>query len=128
MHVVGIPGFVPEKFARITDGLSHTLMVGESMTQTDLSFRTLWACSFEHYSLSAATPQSRTLVNDYDGCCAAGGVGSSFPCRRGWGSPHPNGLNFILCDGSGTFVITSIDMELFAEVATIAGSEPADIP
>jgi hypothetical protein len=98
------------------------------MTQTDLPFRTLWAYSFEHYSLSAATPQARTLMNDYDACCAAGGDGNSFPCRRGWGSPHPNGLNFILCDGSGTFVNTSIDMELFAELATIAGGEPADVP
>ena len=64
-------------------------------------------------------------MGDYDACCAVGGDGSDFPCRRGWGSPHPGGLNFILCDGSGTFVNTSIDMNLFAELATIAGGETA---
>ena len=128
MHVAGILGFHPERFEGITDGLSHTLMVGESVTQTDLSFRTLWAYSFEHYSLSAATPQSRVLMDDYDACCAVGGAGNSFPCRRGWGSPHPGGLNFILCDGSGTFLSTTIDMNLFAELATIAGGEAVAVP
>ena len=87
--------------------------------------RTLWAYSFEHYSLSAATPQSRILMGDYDACAAAGGERNRFPCRRGWGSPHPGGLNFILCDGSGTFLNTSIDMNLFADLATIAGGEPS---
>ena len=66
MHVVGILGFRPERFTDISDGLSHTLMIGESTTRTDLPFRTLWAYSFEHYSLSAATPQSRILIGDYD--------------------------------------------------------------
>jgi prepilin-type processing-associated H-X9-DG protein len=88
----------------------------------------LWAYSFEHYSLSAATPQSRILMGDYDGCCAVGGDGSDFPCRRGWGSPHPGGLNFILCDGSASFLSTSIDMNLFADLATIAGGEMGDLP
>ncbi len=128
MHVVGILGFRPERFTDISDGLSHTLMVGEATTRTDFGYKTLWAYSFEHYSLSAATPQSRILMGDYDACCAAGGAGSSFPCRRGWGSPHPGGLNFVLCDGSGAFVNTSIDMNLFADLATIAGGESAAVP
>ena len=128
MHVVGILGFRPERFTDITDGLSHTLMVGESTTRTDFAYRTLWAYSFEHYSLSAATPQSRILMGDYDACVAVGGTGISFPCRRGWGSPHPGGLNFILCDGSGTFLSTSIDMNLFADLATIAGGEQSALP
>ena len=128
MHVVGILGFRPERFTDITDGLSHTLMVGESTTRTDPSFRTLWAYSFEHYSLSAATPQSRILMGDYDACTAQGGSGIDFPCRRGWGSPHSGGLNFILCDGSGTFLSTSIDMNLFADLATIAGGETSNLP
>ena len=128
MHVVGILGFRPERFADITDGLSHTLMVGESTTRTDFPYRTLWAYSFEHYSLGAATAQSRILMGDYDACCAAGGNGGAFPCRRGWGSQHPGGLNFILCDGSGTFISTAIDMNLFCDLATIAGGEPAALP
>ena len=128
MHLVGILGFHPERFLDISDGLSHTLMVGESTTRTDFPYRTLWAYSFEHYSLSAATPQSRILMGDYDACVAVGGDGNSFPCRRGWGSPHPGGLNFILCDGSGTFLSTSIDMNLFAALATIAGGEQSALP
>jgi prepilin-type N-terminal cleavage/methylation domain-containing protein len=128
MHVVGILGFRPERFADISDGLSHTLMVGESTTRTNFPFRTLWAYSFEHYTLSAATPQSRILMGDYDACAATQGDGYSFPCRRGWGSPHAGGLNFILCDGSGTFLSSAIDMNLFADLATIAGGEQSELP
>ena len=61
-------------------------------------------------------------------CAALGGDGYSFPCRRGWGSPHPGGLNFILCDGSETFLSTSVDMNLFGDMATIAGGEQSNLP
>ena len=79
MHVVGILGFHPERFTDISDGLSHTLMVGESTTLSDYPYKTLWAYSFEHYSLSAATPQSRILLGDYDACCAQGALDSTCP-------------------------------------------------
>ena len=126
--MVGILGFHSESFKDITDGLSHTIMAGESVTSSDYPYRTLWAYSFEHYSLGAATPQPRTLVGDYDACCAIGGDGSDLPCRRGWGSQHPGGLNFLACDGSTTFLSTSIDMGVFCDLATIAGGEQAALP
>jgi prepilin-type processing-associated H-X9-DG protein len=128
LHVAGILGFHAERLTDITDGLSHTLMVGESTTISDFPYRTLWAYSFEHYSLGAAVSQSRTLMGDYDGCCAVGGDGLDMPCRRGWGSQHPGGLNFLACDGSAAFIGASIDMGLFCELATIAGGEQAALP
>jgi prepilin-type processing-associated H-X9-DG protein len=128
IHVVGIAGFTPEGIKEIRDGASQTLMVGESTTRSNPGFRTLWAYSYSFYSLSSATPQSRVLWGDYDRCCEAEGKGFSSPCRRGWGSSHPGGLNFLLCDGSVHFLHTEIDPELFAELATIAGHEPAALP
>ena len=123
IHVVGVAGFTRERFRDIRDGASHTLMVGESTTRTNPGFRTLWAYSYSFYSLSSATPQDRTLLGDYDRCRAAGGTGNSFPCRRGWGSNHRGGLNFANCDGSVHFHDASIDMDLFAGLATIDGRE-----
>jgi len=128
MHTVGVSNFAPERMGNITDGESHTLMVGEAATRSNLPYRTLWAYSFSFYSLSATTPQRRTLLGDFDQCKAIGGEGKSGPCRRGWGSPHNGGLNFLLCDGSVQFLSQDIDMELFAELGTIAGGEQVQVP
>jgi len=128
IHTVGILGFGTERIKNIKDGTSHTLMVGESTTRTNRSYRTLWAYSFAFYSLSSATPQSRTLLGDYDQCTSIEGDGFSFPCRRGWGSQHGNGLHFLLCDSSVRYLSTSIDVELFAKLATIDGGEVAQLP
>ena len=124
LHVAGILGYGGESIRDIRDGTSNTLLAGESTTSTSLSYRTLWAYSFSFYSLSAATPQSRTVLGDYDECVRIGGKGHGDPCKRGWGSFHPGGMNFLLCDGSSRFFPTTIDMELFADLATIDGGEP----
>ena len=119
--------YVPH-VANIRDGTSNTLLAGESTTSTNLGYRTLWAYSFAFYSLSAATPQRRTMLGDYDQCVRIGGKGHSDPCKRGWGSFHPGGMNFLACDGSTHFLRTTIDMELFAGLATIDGGEVALLP
>lgn len=128
IHTVGAKGFATESFMTIRDGASNTWLVGESTTRSEHNWRTFWAYSYAHYTLSAATPESRILLGDYEECVELGGVGKSDPCRRGWGSYHSNGLNFLLCDGSVRFICTSIDMELFAELATIDGAETVRVP
>ena len=128
MHVVGILGFETERIKNITDGTCHTLMVGESTTRTKPEFGTMWAYSYAFYSLSAGTPQERILWGDYERCCAAGGAGNSFPCRRGWGSPHPGVVNFVTCSGSVVTISKDIDTDVFVKLTTIAGGEPAAVP
>jgi prepilin-type processing-associated H-X9-DG protein len=88
----------------------------------------LWAYSYAFYSLSSTTAQARTLQADYDRCRSAGGEGLSLPCRRGWGSFHSGGLNFLLCDGAVRFLDQAVDVHLFADLGTIAGGEPAKVP
>ncbi len=123
LHVVGILGYQRENVKSITDGLSHTLLVGEAATQTNTSFGPFWAYSYSFYSLGAATPQARVLLGDYDRCRNLGGAGSAGPCRRGWGSAHPGGLNFALCDGSLRFLSAETDPAVFAAAGSIAGRE-----
>jgi len=103
-------------------------MVGDAITRSNPGYGTLWACSNTFYSLSAATPQSRTLLGDFDRCVELGGDGGEAPCMRGWGSYHNAGSNFLLCDGSVHFLSQSIKPELFADLATIAGKEAARVP
>jgi prepilin-type N-terminal cleavage/methylation domain-containing protein len=131
----------PESMAAVTDGLSNTLMVGESSTWPSkatgtsvrdtsggLSRRTFWAYTHGSYNRSDAIPESRTLLGDYDRCTSLGGQGGFEPCNRAWGSFHTDTLNFLVCDGSvQTFPVT-IDMKLFAESASIAGREFAPLP
>ena len=128
IHAVGAQNFHPEKIVNIRDGMSNTLMAGESTTKTNRGWRTFWAYSYAHFSLSAATPQSRTLLGNYDASLSEGGPGNDKPCKRGWGAYHPHGLNFMTCDGSVHFLKTSIDMELFANLATIDGKDMAVLP
>jgi hypothetical protein len=129
-HVVD-DRFQPENAASVVDGLSNTLMVGEYSTRRSSRFgmrmRTFWAYSYG-YNRSDAVAESRTLIGDYDRCSEIGGQGEFEPCNHAWGSFHTETLNFLLCDGSvHTFPLT-IDMNVFAESATIAGKEFAPLP
>jgi prepilin-type processing-associated H-X9-DG protein len=128
IHAVGVKGFHSETFSYIHDGLSNTIMAGESTTSTNRGWRTFWAYSYAYFSLSAATSQSRTLWGDYDAAVAAGGPGRDKPCKRAWGSCHPNGLNFLFCDGSVHLLTQSINIDLFTQLATIDGGEAGQLP
>jgi prepilin-type N-terminal cleavage/methylation domain-containing protein/prepilin-type processing-associated H-X9-DG protein len=128
IHMVGVWGYHVETFDGIKDGLTNTLMIGESTTSTNRAYRTFWANSFAHFTMSGVTTQSRTLLGDYDQCVKLGGAGGAFACKFGWGSMHPGGLHFLLCDGSVRFVNTNVDMTLLQNMATIAGGESAVAP
>ena len=129
------PHLQPETFATVRDGSSYTIMVGEYCTRpsrailrrrypTGLSRRTFWAYTHASYNRSDAVPQSRTLLADYDRCTSIGGQGGFKPCDRAWGSFHTDVNNFLLCDGSVRSLPLTIDMQLFANAATIAGKDP----
>ncbi len=119
---------------QITDGLSNTLFFGEMTSKTTASDkraliaatprrRTFWAYTYTSYNKSCVVPQTRTLLVDFGRCVQVDGPGGSNPCKRAWGALHPGGLHFTFGDGSVRFIQTSIDMEIFAGMATMAGEE-----
>jgi prepilin-type N-terminal cleavage/methylation domain-containing protein/prepilin-type processing-associated H-X9-DG protein len=116
-------GIHPESMAAVTDGTSNTLVAGEYTTLTHLNRRTFWAYTYTSYNQSSVTQQTRVFQPDYDHCVDQGGAGDENPCKRGWGSFHANGANFVLCDGSVRFLQQNIDIILFGSLATIAGGE-----
>ena len=140
LHVVD-EKLAPERIAGVRDGLSNTLMVGESTTRPSKRFvlassddvfnplgrRTFWAYTYGSYNRSDVVPQSRTLLGDYDRCTRLGGVGEFDPCNRAWGSIHTDVVNFLLCDGSVHAFSLTMDMHILADAATIAGREYAPL-
>jgi len=125
------------KLKQITDGLSNTLFTGEGTSQSSKSSeavliqatirrRTFWAYTYTSYNKSCVFPQTRTMLFDFGRCVEVGGPGGSNPCKRAWGSLHPGGLHFNFGDGSVRFLSTSIDMQVFAAMATMAGEEIID--
>jgi prepilin-type N-terminal cleavage/methylation domain-containing protein/prepilin-type processing-associated H-X9-DG protein len=120
----------PERFAAIVDGMSNTLLVGERTTASHRTHGTFWADGYNFYSVSGASLTSASLLNDYDACNAALGansVGSTTAgdprCKYGWGSFHDGVINFALCDGSVRPIKTTININTFCALATIANGE-----
>jgi len=120
IHHIGSPKnreLRTERIADVKDGLSNTLMVGEMATLSHQNRRTFWAYAYTSYCLSGAVPNSATLSADFDMCCEA--LGGCNACKRGWGSHHPGGLQFVTGDGSVHLINRQINMDLFCALATI---------
>jgi len=116
-----------ERIACITDGTSNTLFFGErssithNPTPAGFSRATFWADSFNLYDLSYAETVSATLLNDYEKCKAI--VSNENQCKYGWGSFHPNIINFAWGDGSVRPIPLNIDMKIFTYMSTIGNGE-----
>jgi prepilin-type N-terminal cleavage/methylation domain-containing protein len=125
-----------ERFETVRDGLTNTLMVGEYCMRpskqvglpTGLRRRTFWAYSYGSYNKSDAVAEARTLWSDWDRCSATPGKGDFETCNHSWGSFHTGTVTFLLCDGSVRPVAQTIDMNIFASSATVAGREFAPLP
>ncbi|HVK14673.1 MAG TPA: DUF1559 domain-containing protein [Gemmataceae bacterium] len=124
----------PEPFSAITDGLSNTLLAGEFTLKSEMiggtnpttqatRRGTFWAYTYASYNQGSITTESRILTNSYRQCELTAGQGADNPCKRSFGSHHSGGVNFVFCDGSVKFIRYSIDINLLAAMATIAGGE-----
>lgn len=133
-NCVGYPTRANAQFAckmgDITDGTSNTLMVGEQNAERTTRRGTFWAYSYTSFNKSDAYPFAATLQG-FDAC---NNVAAQIPtdgnnaCKRGWGSYHAGGLQFVMADGSVQFISQTIDIFLFCNLATIAGKETAGVP
>lgn len=116
------------KFGDITDGLSNTIAVGESVQRkegagTSTSFGPYWG-SGTHTATIGYTPNTDPRFNinaQYDATCTPKGP----RCTYAWvfGSWHPGGANFVLGDGSVRFIRDSIAYPTLFAMVTRAGGE-----
>ena len=122
----------PVALKKVTDGQTNTLLVGEKAHRWTSSEgqrrQTFWAYTYTSYNRSCTFEQTRSIINDYERCLQIGGEFGSNPCKRSWGSLHPEGLYFAMCDGSVQWISASIDIFLFGDHATMAGQEIASLP
>jgi prepilin-type N-terminal cleavage/methylation domain-containing protein/prepilin-type processing-associated H-X9-DG protein len=133
LHSIGAtscPQGNQEKFAHMIDGSSNTIIVGEYGTTDTIRRRTFWAYTYTSYNQSSITPVTGMINNSYNDCAqkmVAAGLTDNI-CKRGFGSFHGDGgLNFLLGDGHVKYVSKHVDLNLLADMATIAGRETSNV-
>jgi len=105
-------------FMEIRDGLSNTLMVGETIPEQ---------CTFNgaynhNFPIAGTTIPLNTFEETREGVDNLWYTGCGFKSR------HPGGANFALADATVHFVSENIDYKLYNELGSRAGGEPVSLP
>jgi len=120
------------KFRQITDGLSKTLMISETVQGQGGDLRGFtwwgWSAGFETFVTPNASDLDRLYRAEYckedvvpnPPCSAASGANR---IKAGARSRHPGGVNAVLCDGSVQFVVDDVDLATWRAASTIRGAE-----
>lgn len=116
---VGMFGRYPTgyRFGEVTDGLSNTLMMGETIPSH---------CMFNgaflpNYPVLPTTIPLHVMETD-------NGVRGTWFRTCGFKSYHPGGVGFCLGDGSVKFFPRTIDFRLYNELGTKSGGEAVQLP
>lgn len=107
----------PISFAMTTDGLSNTIMAGETLPGDCWwmgAFNPNLSISGTSIPINIMESNNGQEVNWYRVC--------------GFKSRHPGGANFLLGDGSVRFFAATIDYRLFNNLGTRAGGEAVSVP
>ena len=108
--------------ARVTDGASHTMIMGERGIPDDLLYG--WPY--------CGCGNQIDFTGDGDNLCTTKlGLSAGQPDgNHNWHfwSYHPNVANFLMADGSGHSFTYEIDFNLFQALSTRAGGEQASVP
>jgi prepilin-type processing-associated H-X9-DG protein len=121
------------KIAKITDGTSHTLAIGErNYTFRSWMIGVTWAktpttriCSESSNNIRYPINASHSEYGYYvaDGKAPPGGPFTMLGNNLFFGSKHSGGANFCFADGSVHFLHETIDFTIYEDMATIAGGE-----
>ncbi len=101
------------EFRRVTDGLSNTLMVGETLPSHTDSF-----CLFcQNAAVSSTHIDLNTMESDEEAATP------EYWRTSGFKSVHPGGANFVLGDASVRFLPDTIDYYVYNALGSRAGRE-----
>ncbi len=106
------------RFAQVSDGLSQTVMVGETLPSHNV-FNGAFNLNFPLASMSIPV---NTMVQDngvYDG--------NLWSTSSGFKSLHPGGANFLMGDGSTHFINDAIDHQSYSELGTRAQGDISNL-
>lgn len=106
------------RLSRVTDGLSHTIAVGET-----LPFDCIWNCLFcDNHPLSS----THIPINLHEADDPANNA--LLPWRtHGFKSEHPGGVNFLMGDGGVQFIQETVDPSAFNALGTRAAGDTANL-
>jgi prepilin-type N-terminal cleavage/methylation domain-containing protein/prepilin-type processing-associated H-X9-DG protein len=107
-------------FNEVTDGLSNTLMLGET-----LPAHSPYICAYCTNMCVASTHVPLNMMIAFD---AAAPQPANYISCQGFKSLHPGGAQFAMGDGSVQFVNETIDYVLFNKLGTRAGGENVHVP
>jgi prepilin-type N-terminal cleavage/methylation domain-containing protein len=112
------------EFSEIRDGLSNTLMVGETLPR-----QCSWNSAFSpNFSTTSTNIPINTFESDSTLDPGTTNSGSVYYRACGFKSRHTSGAQFCGCDGSVRFISDQIDFTLFNNLGTRAGGEPVQMP
>jgi prepilin-type N-terminal cleavage/methylation domain-containing protein len=122
-NTVGMFGRYPKaiKLKEVRDGLSHTIMVGETLPG-DCIFNGVFCINFPVASTEIPLNIFESDQGSFDQSVW------SWARVSGFKSKHRQGVNFLMGDGSAHFFADSTDYRLVNNLGTRAGSEPAGLP
>jgi prepilin-type N-terminal cleavage/methylation domain-containing protein/prepilin-type processing-associated H-X9-DG protein len=124
---VGMFGRWPRGFHayEVTDGLSHTIMAGETMPG-DFVWNGVFCPNFPVASTEIPLD---TYISD-NGLHGTWdpGTGDIWAKSSGYKSQHPGGVNFVMGDGSVHLFNPAIDYKLYNQLGTRAGGEAVQVP
>jgi hypothetical protein len=111
--------------AQITDGTTHTLLIGEYSSRAVASQEkyvgtAFWASSHAYHNITPLQEPFETRIPDYDACR----LSFSGPiCDRAFASFHLGIIQFVRCDGSLATLRSDIDPDIYLAMGTITGGE-----
>ena len=129
------------KIRDITDGTSHTLLVGEALpTVKDNTSRETWSNRRKDHWYAGGDDADTDDGHDGSEHCGSTGVPMNPEIdlsksvvtaeqEIAYSSSHPGGCNMLFCDGSVQFIDEEIDTAIWCALATRAGGEiiPGDL-
>jgi prepilin-type N-terminal cleavage/methylation domain-containing protein len=107
-----------------TDGLSTTIVVGEKAFDPKVEQTQSWYWD-EPFFLGGSKGSSRdglALLRDSSGSYLLN------PYKNNWGSAHPEGVEFLFCDGAVRTLVRTIDQDNFSAMLTPDGGEEVVLP
>ena len=116
-------------FSQITDGLSNTLMMGESRVgATSPDYRGL--LQYAYYPSFTGNLTPNTPVADVISNCVSStdlpcvlGSNTTFNYQVSLRSRHTGGAHALFCDGTVRFLSDNLDLNLMRALSTMAGGE-----
>ncbi|MEO1495846.1 MAG: DUF1559 domain-containing protein [Planctomycetota bacterium] len=126
---------IERSFRKISDGLSNTLLMAETVQGVDGDHRGLtwwgWGAAFETFIAPNATEpdilQNATdCVDTIPNPPCDGPSGNAGLFQGAARSRHPGGTNAARCDGSVTYVTDDVDLAVWRSAGSAAGDEIND--